>query len=633
MSATDNLTSRSGSEEIVTTANGYTASGASPLEKVINALGGFGAVKKTANGYQARCPAHDDRNPSLSIKEEEPGGKVLLNCHADCATEDVANALGLEMSDLFPDHRPSPSVATSPRRLVATYEYRDETGKVLYKKKRYEPKTFTFEPRLNGIERVPYRLPEVIRAAALGVQIWVVEGEADVERLEAEGLVATTGGGAKNWRPEWAQYFEGAKFVEVVADNDAPGWEHARQVAESLRPVVKDVKTWVYDSPKVGADISDLLDDGKDLDDLAAITSFPSPPSLPEYDDQAIESAKQTRLDYWRSMTITPTELLRRPQLDPLVGGVFDLNTLAMIYGKSGSGKSYLALDIALSIASGRKWSGREVVQAPVMLVLAEAENTWAPRYSAWLKYYGLEENIVGVHFVVAPPVIDRGDDAEHLATIAEELGAKFVLFDTARASLEGDENDSREWNLAAQGLNLIREATGACVVLNAHSGWNEARERGSSARRGSMSTIIRVRKGSNNVSIASDMGEAGKQRSLNATLNQSFQFIEVPNTENIRGELQPILVAGGDYEGATSTKLAVREQDAQVITSLEEVDPLRYGVTRLEVYERYRTSTGKETSNGTLRHSIDRLMKSDRIVSDGKQKKIKLAEPFYDEE
>ena len=614
--------------------------GDSPLDLILDALERAGSrISITANGYKAQCPSHPDKNPSLSVSEATAGGDALVNCFAKCSPEQVMSDLGLKMADLFAEKaRPAKmaSVSPLPKKRVATYEYKNEAGELLYKKHRYEPKTFSFEPKLGDLQRVLYRLPEVIEAAGSGVTIYYVEGEADVERLEAEGHIATTAGGAGNWRPEFAQYFAGAQLVEVVADNDPTGWKHAKEVLEALRPVVSQVRVWYYENGQSGADISDLLDENKSLDDLVRINESDWE-NLPKADEELalgiIEEAKQTRRDYWRSVTITPTELLRRPQLDPLVGGVFDLNTLAMIYGKSGSGKSYLALDIALSIASGREWAGREVVQAPVMLVLAEAENTWSPRVSAWAKYYGLEENIAGVHFVVAPPVLDRGDDAEHLAAIAEELGAKFVLFDTARASLEGDENDSREWNLAAQGLNLIREATGACVVLNAHSGWNEARERGSSARRGSMSTIIRVRKGANNVSIASDMGEAGKQRSLNATLNQSFRFTEVPNTENIRGELQPILVAGGDYEAASSQRVEVREQDAEMMTALEEVDPLRLGVTRQTVYERYRTSTGKETSDGTLRYSIDRLKDAGRIVSDGSRKNIKLAEPFYDEE
>lgn len=63
-------------------------------------LGRLQGLRKTSKGYLARCPAHDDRNPSLSIRESDEG-TVLIKCHAGCATDDVVASLGLELKDLF----------------------------------------------------------------------------------------------------------------------------------------------------------------------------------------------------------------------------------------------------------------------------------------------------------------------------------------------------------------------------------------------------------------------------------------------------------------------------------------------------------------------------------------------------
>ena len=70
-------------------------------------------VKQTsADQWVAACPAHDDRSPSLSIRET-PDGKVLLHDFGGCDVGDVLTAIGLELSDLFPeklqDHRAKPS--------------------------------------------------------------------------------------------------------------------------------------------------------------------------------------------------------------------------------------------------------------------------------------------------------------------------------------------------------------------------------------------------------------------------------------------------------------------------------------------------------------------------------------------
>lgn len=54
------------------------------------------------NQWQCKCPAHEDRSPSLSIAETDDG-RTLIHCHAGCAPIDVVHAVGLEMSDLFPE--------------------------------------------------------------------------------------------------------------------------------------------------------------------------------------------------------------------------------------------------------------------------------------------------------------------------------------------------------------------------------------------------------------------------------------------------------------------------------------------------------------------------------------------------
>ena len=59
-------------------------------------------VRRSGGGWVARCPAHEDRSPSLSVREGADG-RVLVYCHAGCRTEDVVAAIGLSMRDLFAD--------------------------------------------------------------------------------------------------------------------------------------------------------------------------------------------------------------------------------------------------------------------------------------------------------------------------------------------------------------------------------------------------------------------------------------------------------------------------------------------------------------------------------------------------
>jgi len=156
--------------------------------------------RKILSGWIARCPAHEDRNPSLSLKDAADG-KVLVYCHAGCEQEKVVAAL--KARGLWPQ----PDFMQQSR-IIAEYDYGDESGQLLYQVVRTEPKGFfqrhpdAFGKWVNrkGKRQVLYRLREVLEAPI----VFVVEGEKDVETLRSYGFVATTNaGGAKApWLPE-----------------------------------------------------------------------------------------------------------------------------------------------------------------------------------------------------------------------------------------------------------------------------------------------------------------------------------------------------------------------------------------------------------------------------------------------
>jgi hypothetical protein len=196
----------------------------------------FQAVRRANDGWIARCPAHEDQNPSLSIHERD--GKWLLKCHAGCTTEDICAAVGLKVRDLFNDN-------TEPR-IKALYDYTDEDGKLLFQTVRYEPKDFRQRRpngngwiwNLAGTRRVLYHLPEVVAAS----EVLVCEGEKDSETVRAWGLVATCNPlGAGKWRDEYSESLRD-KCVTILADADKAGREHAQQVATSLVGKAQSIK-------------------------------------------------------------------------------------------------------------------------------------------------------------------------------------------------------------------------------------------------------------------------------------------------------------------------------------------------------------------------------------------------------
>ena len=71
----------------------------SPLDNLLDRLDG---VRRAGKGWIARCPAHDDGNPSLAIAEGD-NGVVLVRCHAGCELHQITAAVELSVGDLFPD--------------------------------------------------------------------------------------------------------------------------------------------------------------------------------------------------------------------------------------------------------------------------------------------------------------------------------------------------------------------------------------------------------------------------------------------------------------------------------------------------------------------------------------------------
>ncbi|HYI92835.1 MAG TPA: hypothetical protein VEX68_04775 [Bryobacteraceae bacterium] len=216
-------------------------------------------ARRCGGYWMAPCVAHDDREPSLKIAENN--GKLLLKCFAGCTWDALMNALRERGS--WPDE-PNRERTPSNSTIVATYDYRHADGQLAYQVVRKEPKRFLQRyPDGHGgwiwkkhPKQLLYRLPEVIEASIL----FVVEGEKDVETLRVHGFVATTNAGGANspWLPSYTEVLHGREVI-IIPDNDPPGWRRARQIAVHLLPFAAAVRLVELDGAK---DISEWFDQG-----------------------------------------------------------------------------------------------------------------------------------------------------------------------------------------------------------------------------------------------------------------------------------------------------------------------------------------------------------------------------------
>lgn len=191
------------------------------------------------------------------------------------------------------------------------------------------------------------------------------------------------------------------------------------------------------------------------------------------------------RLAVLRSRLLTGEQLDDVPPLVPIVDGMLYRDSLARINGLPGQGKSFLALDIGACVATGRPWHGRAVQRAAVLYMVAEGLSGVRARKRAWEERYGS----VGadLRFYAGAEQI-AGEDWEIFTALCVELGAGLVVVDTqARATAGRNENLPADMGPVVAGLDGLRVATGACVLLIHHKSKNGEGGRGTNAVEGAM--------------------------------------------------------------------------------------------------------------------------------------------------
>lgn len=196
---------------------------------------------------------------------------------------------------------------------------------------------------------------------------------------------------------------------------------------------------------------------------------------------------------------LTIEEIEASPLPEYLVDGVLPRAGLCVLWGKPGVGKSFVALDVALHVATGRAWQGRQVIKGSVIYIASEGAAGVRQRWSAWRKHHGDQE---AVDFWLAPQPLNllaaKKDALERLVKQLSEIEPRVVLvvLDTlARSMVGGDENSSKDMGVFISRLDHIRTELECAVLLVHHADKNGRAMRGSTALSGAADTILSLRR------------------------------------------------------------------------------------------------------------------------------------------
>lgn len=173
-----------------------------------------------------------------------------------------------------------------------------------------------------------------------------------------------------------------------------------------------------------------------------------------------------------RYKLISAPDFAKLPATDWLIKGVFPTTGLACVYGDSGSGKSFLCLDMAFAIATGSNWFDHPVKSAPVVYMALEASTGLIQRLNAWEQHRGQELPLTCKIFNDDFDLTDPKDVDQLIAILPPDC---VIFIDTLnRASSNADENSSKEMGAILKGAQCLQRSTNGLVVLIHHSGKNK---------------------------------------------------------------------------------------------------------------------------------------------------------------
>ncbi len=467
---------------------------------------------------------------------------------------------------------------SSGRQIVATYDYRAPDGTLLFQTVRYAPKSFSYRRpdgkdgwiwNLQGVPRVLYRLPELL--ASGNDQVWIVEGEKDVENMRARDLVATCNVmGAGKWRDEYSASLKGRQVV-IIPDNDDEtttppfaGQKHAQQVAASLRKAGAASVKIITLPPEKGKDVSDYFKAGGIVGHLRDLAQQ-APEWMPGEEEEAQEEAKVSRFTF-----IPASQVEDLPPMEWLIGGIIPLESTAAIWGPEGCGKSFVLLDMACCIATGQYWRDHAVQKQSVVAYIAgEGMKGMSLRLRAWRESHHLPKGAVDhLHMIGVAPQLLNPEDLEALLQALRALPEKpgLVVIDTlARCTAGADENGQKEMGLLVAAMDTIKKEFGAQVITAHHANANGDRMRGSTVLPGAFETIIKVSQpvdGLVQIECQKQKDGDGKFDLIALRLRQ-VRFAEHPN-------LSTCILVPADKTEVENAKLKVKKQLLELLYKQE---------------------------------------------------------------
>lgn len=230
-----------------------------------------------------------------------------------------------------------------------------------------------------------------------------------------------------------------------------------------------------------------------------------------------------------RKLQLVRADLIQMRPPDWLLRGTLERDTLALIFGDPGSGKSFVAIDWACRIATQTPWRGHSVQSGSVVYVAGEGQQGFGRRIRAWSEYNGVD--LSGIRLFVAPAIaIPNPTELLTLAKAIDETAGRpaLIVLDTlARCFGGGDENSTQDMSQFISACDAIRRKYGSTILVVHHTGHSDkSRARGAIALKAALDAEYRLEKADSLILTATKMKDAETP----APLAMELVTVELPS-------------------------------------------------------------------------------------------------------
>ncbi len=304
-----------------------------------------------------------------------------------------------------------------------------------------------------------------------------------------------------------------------------------------------------------------------------------------------------------------------------LIKNTLPAEGLAVVYGASGSGKTFMVLDMAMAVARGVDWRGLRTHQGRVVYVVAEGAVGFRRRLRAYAQQAGIKISDIELHVIpAAPSLLEKADVVDVIRSINSGGGAKLTILDTlAQVTAGADENRGEDMGRALKAAQAIGKGVGGLVLLVHHSGKDESKgARGWSGIKGALDAELEVTRAEHDrvlsVTKMKD-GEEGQEF--------GFRLLEIPlhGEEDEDGDPITSCVVEANDTGRSEIKkrkMLSSEQQAIRDVVLSSMDSEGWAEVEMVVSDVVKGAGDKVLRPGSVRRSIKRLVENGVFAEKG---------------